>query len=86
MLTNATPYPAGTATLWQRCHNVVVDVATTWQVENESCVDDKFRRFDNVALQLYQDTATMLQCLDKNQVKIIKFNLFTMNTIIHFFT
>ena len=23
------PLPAGTATLWQHCHNVVVDVATT---------------------------------------------------------
>ena len=24
-----TTFPAGTATLWQRCHNVVVDVVTT---------------------------------------------------------
>ena len=74
----------------RRCDNVATTLLLTLPqrgtVENESCADDSFRRFDNVALQLYQDTATMLQCLDKNQVKIIKFNLFTMNTIIHFFT
>ena len=44
--------PAGTATLWQRCHNVVVDVVTTskmvenesskMRVENESCTDCQF--------------------------------------------
>ena len=52
-MTNASP--AGTATLSQRCHNVVVDT-----VENESCADVGFRRCDNVALRRYQDVATTL--------------------------
>ena len=48
--------PAGTATLWQRCDNVVVDVVTAlWHGRKW-----EFCRRHNVTLRRYQDVATTL--------------------------
>ena len=55
-------YPAGTAALWQRCHNVVVNVVTMLWHENESCGDVGLRRCENPAFWRCQDVAkTLLQ-------------------------
>ena len=58
-------YPTGTATLWQRCDNVVTTSSLTssqrcGKFENESCGDPSFRRCDNVVVRHCQDIATTL--------------------------